>query len=132
VNAGASLYALVILVVGWGIVLAAAAVTLERRLGARAVWIGWIIMVVLVAAWSSLRFHRSFPESGSFFGSFYTLSAFVGVPTAALAWATVRTGSAGTNRGRARQVITAFAAFLLAMPLGVCLAAIPDIRRIFG
>lgn len=131
VNVGASLAAFVASVSGWGLLLAGATSALERGRGARSVWVAWFVFVVIAVIAGAVAFQRSFPEEGSVGGSLYTLGAFVGIPSAAAAWAVIRAARGDTKRGWTRQVAFGFIAFVLALPVAVILAATPDIMRIF-
>ena len=127
-NAGASLVAILVWISGWGLVFAGAATALERRWNSRAVWNGWVAFVMLATIAGAYAFHRSLPGAGSIAGSLYSIAAFIGIPSAAAAWAAIRARRSENTRW-IRQVILGFIAFILALPVASVMAALPDIMR---
>ena len=129
VGIGGSLVALALYVVGWGAVLSAGAVALERKRGARWVWSAWLALVASTTAVGTIGSQRYFPGAGSVRWSLYVLTMFVGVPTGAMTLAATRAGRSEVKPTWMRQLAYAFVAFAVAVPVAVLLAALPALSQ---
>ena len=128
-NIGISLPALGLNIVGWGLIVSCAAIFIQRRFGRAWLYRAAGLGTVTVTALATIAFHRSFPDSGGrVIGTLFSIGMVVGVPIAAVTFATARR-SAIASTGQA--MFWLMISYLASLPVAVLLATIPDLYRFF-
>jgi hypothetical protein len=115
----------------WGIIGSGIAVFVERRYGGAWVWRAWAAAVVLLTAYGTLAFHRSFPNAGSVVTTVYMASVFSAIPSAVISYASIRLGKREPKPTWLRHVGLCLVAYFLALPFAFVLGVLPDLARLF-
>jgi hypothetical protein len=105
-------------------------VTLAGLLSRRQLWAAWSAGVAVLTALAATYFVRSFPDQ-SLPVILYMIGAFLGIPSGLATWMAIRLEAGQVKRSRMRRLLTTFVVFVLAVPLGFVVGAIPDIAALF-
>lgn len=111
----------------WGGLYSAFAVLVARRLGAAWLWRGWVGAVLLLCGLVVLRMRSFGPIRMEPGVMTYMLLAFIGIPTDCATFAVWRGQRRVECRSWPAHAAIAALVFLLTLPLGLLVAAIPDI-----
>lgn len=111
----------------WGGLYSAFAVVVARRLGTAWLWRGWVFAVLLLCGAVVLRMRSFGPIRMEPGVMTYMLLAFIGIPTGCATLAVWRGQRRVERRSWPAQTAIAVLVFLLTLPLGLLVAAIPDI-----
>jgi len=110
-----------------GVLYCVLAVLMARKLGGRAVWIGWFLLSVGAAsamAWSTFQ-----ALGGSSFLLFVIAWSTIGIPTGLATLTVWRDARRATPASPTRATLVAFAVLVVSIPLGAIVAMIPDFVR---
>lgn len=119
-----------LVILTWGGLYSACAVVVARRLGSAWLWRGWVGAVLLLCGVVVLRMRSFGPIRMEPGVMTYMLLAFIGIPTGLATFAIWRGQRRVERRSWLAQTAIAVMVFLLAVPLGLLVGAIPDILPI--
>lgn len=125
----AGLISFVALLLSFGLIYSTGAVTLFRISGGNRLWGAWVVVVVLLTAlWVVRLAPYGLNDGGT---PLLMILPFIGIPTALTNLVTVRLGRCSPAPTIIRQVVIAFGAYLMALPIGAIVGAVPDMLRFF-
>jgi hypothetical protein len=129
----AQLRQLFLVVMFAGLLYSIVTVTLASRLERRKLWVIWLVGVSVLTALSTLYFLQSFAVGmrPSLTVTAYMTATAIGIPTAFSAWIALRLETSPTRRSIVSRVLRTFGCFVLALPVGFLVAAVPDMVALF-
>jgi uncharacterized membrane protein YkgB len=122
--------AIVLVVAGGGY--SVLVVSVATMLNPRNLWIAWAIGILSLVSLSTLYFLTSFPDQRPSLGVIlYMNAALLSIPSGLATWTAVRLQRVPVRQSTIRRVLKTFLVFLVSLPLGFIVAAVPDIAALF-